>query len=499
MKRLIWMFVLLLLASTTAACSKQPKISLIEPPDKYNGPTKEFGIFEAPEDAEEEQNLSAVTQVNASLYFLDEKNNRLTTEIRPVIKWNEDDVIVNILNELIKGPQAVGLKSVIAPNTRINKIEQAENILTVNLSLDFLESEDILLARAALVNTLTEMERFKYIKIYVDGRELTADGKEDGYVLGLLTRYPNSLADILAAEAREVEKTDIRRVNRELYFQDMQGMYLIPEVRTISVTQNQHAQAIVEALIKGPVQVNEGLHPTLPKGTKLMNAEVLKGEQEGEDGIVLYFSKEFKTQFVGGAAQEMTTIGSLVYSLTTLPKISFVKVYYENEKGEFIDAPIHSMALNKPLTILQFSDMIGRRIKIYFGDKQGALLNPEYRAMSRSNTGIAKRILQELMTNPVNPDSVRVIPDFISDADFKIVGLEGETAIVNLPPSFFDGPNGNASKIRDLYAIVNALTDPVNTRNIRKVQFVIDGKTIEAYKDISLADPFVRNPALIRE
>lgn len=501
MKRFLALLLLVLLSASAVSCARSPKNRISVPPDDPIGSNRDVIIKGQPEvlpGAEApERNHSFVTQVNAVLYFVDATNDRLSPEIRSVIKWNEEDLVVNILHELFKGPKVKGHTSPIDPATRVNKVEQAENILTVNLSEAFLNTEDLLLARAMLVNTLTEMEPYKYIKIYVDGRELTADGREDGLVLGLLTRYPVRLTELQAAEAKIAEQSDVRRVNRELFFQDHQAMFLLPEVRTITVTQNNHVQAIVEELIRGPVQNNEGMYPVLPKGTTLLRAEMVEGRTEGQGGVALYFSGAFKTQFQGGAAQEMTTLASLVYSLTTLPNVNFVKIYYENDKGRFIDLPIHSIPLIRPLTIQDFPDMVGRRIIVYFGEKAGAKLIPEYRAMSRSNLGIARRILQELMTAPTHPDAERVIPEHIPEDAINVVGIEDETVIIDLPAVYFE--RTDSTLIRDLYAIVNALTDPLNTRNIRQVQFLIDGKLVASYQDISLAEPFIRNPALIRK
>ena len=501
MKRFFALLLAVMLSVAAISCARQPKNRISIPPDEHNGPDRDVEIAEQPEGRPSveapEQSFSSVTKVNAVLYYVDEANGRLSPEIRPVIIWNEEDVVVNILHELFKGPKGKGLTSPIDPGTRVNKVEQAENIVTVSLSEAFLNSEDLLLARAMLVNTLTEMEAYKYIKVYIDGRELTADGREDGLVLGLLTRYPAALAELHAAEARITEQTDVRWVNRELFFQDYQAMYLLPEVRTTTVAQNNHVQAIVEELIKGPVVNNEGMFPVLPKGTKLLHSEAVEGVAEGQDGIALYFSSEFKTQFQGGAAQEMTTLASLVYSLTTLTNVNFVKIYYENNRGRFIDLPIYSIPLIRSLTVQDFPDMVGRRIIVYFGDKAGAKLIPEYRAMSRSNLGIARRILQELMTAPIHPEAVRVVPEHIRENAMRIVGIENETVIVDLPSAYFKEVNG--SLVRDLYAIVNALTDPLNTQNIRQVQFLIDGNLAESYQGISLAEPFIRNPALIRQ
>jgi germination protein M len=305
MKRLLYILILCLLISLFSACGRQPDIDLEETakPDLKANKKNLDSIGNNPELNDPTLYLNRegqphMTQVTANLYFCDEKNNRLVPETRQVIKWNENNVTTGILNEFIKGPKDSGLKPVVSPDTRVIKIEQIENIMSVNLTREFLDSDNLMIARAALVNTLTSLEGLKYIKIYVEGRELTFNGKDDGTVLGLLTRYPNNITDIEKEEAQYLEDNAVRRVNRELFFPDANGIYLLSEVRTVAITNGSLVQSIVEELIKGPANPDSGLYPALPKGTKLNSLLVVDGQGEGEDRITLYFSKEFKSQFL---------------------------------------------------------------------------------------------------------------------------------------------------------------------------------------------------------
>lgn len=502
MRRVIPLFCIVLIIILLSACTGQPKMGKEESLEKFNKLTED-NIDEPaiPQDStimNAEGDLYSLLPANIILYFYDELTNQLSPETRPLAKQIDNDLAKYIIKELIGGPETSGLSPVISPTTKVIKVEQTENILTINLSSEFFDSGDLVIARAALVNSLLGLENIKYVKLYVDSKELTENGEDNGVILGLLTRYPNSIPDIIANEAKVTENANIRKINRELYFQDNQGTFLLPEVRTITVTDKRYAEAIVNELLKGPFLTNEGFYSTLPKGTKLNKSEVIKGKNKDEDGIALYFSKEFRTQFIGDSSQEISTLGSLVYSLTTLPNTSFIKIYYENESGKYIDEPIHSIALDQGLTIKQFPDMMGKRIRVFFGDQQGMLLIPEYRAISRDKKNIAERIIAELATNPINPDSVRVIPQTIKAKDIK-VKIDGETAIIDVPAVYYENTSDNASIIRDLYAIVNTLTDPINLCNVVQVQFTVEGKTVDIYKGISLKDPFVSNPALIKE
>lgn len=492
---------MVLIITLLAACTEQP--------DKQQENIKKFNALSeeeledgaVPKDSSDVvpgENTNALQQVKVTLYFYDEKANQLSPEIRQMNKWGDVNLTQYVIRELIGGPKTGGLKRVIPAGVKLNKTEYVEDILSVDLSSEFLKAENPAIARAALVNSLLDLGTFKYVKLFIDGKEITQTMEDKSAVLGLLTRYPNSVPEIIAYEAQNTEGTDIRKINRELFFQDNQGMYLLPEVRSITVTGGNYAEAIANELLKGPVAADKGFYPTLPKGTALHKTEVISGK-DGGNGIALYFSKELRTQFTGGSTQEIAMLSSLVYSLASLPDINFVKIYYENESGQYIDEPIHNISLDQGLTMESFPNMIGKRIRVYFGDQQGMLLVPEYRAIARDGADIPGHILAELAGSPINPDSVRVIPSHISPQDIKVT-IENDMAVVDIPSAYFQEEiPDNKKMIRDLYAVVNSLTDPMNMCDIREVQFTVEGRTIEKYKDISLKDPFVMNPALIKE
>lgn len=435
--------------------------------------------------------------INANLYFYDREKNELVPEERQIDVSGSELEAFTIVEKLIKGPSSQSLEGVIPIDTTIKKIEKSENIITVDLSSNFLEAENLLLARASLVNTITDLEGIKYVKIYIEGTELTLDGKKDGIALGLLSKYPNNLDEIAAMDAKLKQQSEVREVDCELFFTDCQRSYLLPEVRKITVINNQYARAIVEELLKGPSKNNSGLYPVFPTGIRLLDIKLIE-EDEEKDGLELYFSSEF--QSVGkGSTQELTTLGSLVYSLTGLPNVGWIKIFYQNEKGEYVDKPVGNISLSERLVKDDFSTLLGKRIKIYFTDKNLKTLKPQYRAIKKKEIRIATTIIEELADGPMNaPDSRQVIPDKVPTDKIR-VWMEGRTAVVDLPYEFYEIQSKNNRGLISLYAIVNSLTEPTNTENIDQVLFLMDGKQIEHYNDMVISDPFVRNPALIEE
>lgn len=450
--------------------------------------------------AEEEDILDeqSIKTVDVNLYFFDREKNELVPEQQRINLTANELEAFHVVNSLIRGPKSQSLEAVISKETKVKNIEKSEDIITVDLSSEFLESKDLLLARGALVNSLTDLDDIKYVKIYIEGMELTSDGTKEGIALGLLSKYPNSLDEIKAIDSKIKQEADVREVASELFFVDCQGAYLLPEVRDITVISNQYARSIVEELLKGPSSEAKGLYPTFPKDVRLLDIKLIEEDNDKNDGLELYFSKEFQ-ELGTGSSKELTSLGSLVYSLTGLPNIGWIKIYYQNDKGDYIDAPIGNITLSDRLVKEDFGNLLGKRIKIYFSDKNIKNLRPQYRAINKKELGIAKKILQELAEGPMGEtDCEEIIPDEVPIDRIK-VSMNGRVAVVDLPSEFYEIQSRNNRGIISLYAIVNSLTDPINTENIDKVLFLMDGKKVDRYEDMVLSDPFVRNPALIEE
>ena len=124
-----------------------------------------------------------------------------------------------------------------------------------------------------------------------------------------------------------------------LYFADDQAMYMVPEVRELTVPKDASREEIIASvvglLIEGPEQ--EGLFPTLPKGTKVRSVEI-----EG-DTVTVDFSEELSGAH--GATGEAMALNSLVNTLTEFDYIE--KVFFTIE-GEV--RPLEHFVPNEPLT-----------------------------------------------------------------------------------------------------------------------------------------------------
>ena len=478
-------------------------------------------IEENNEDVKADTNT--INQQNISLYFWNKENNKLVCETRSLITSDTNLSINDIIVELLRGPESKDLQPVIPIQTKVIDIDQTDNIVTVNFSEDFLGAEDLLVARTALVNTLTERQGIKYVKILINGQELTSDGTQEGEPLGVLSKSTNNIDELLAASNRQKDENTVKQINRELFFRDFRGQYLLSEVRAITVKNGGIARAIIEELIKGPVETSTGLYPVLPQGTQLLDINLIDSEDDNSKVIALYFSKELKAPFLDQVVtsrgdmepdpkiikdkveeikdKENVILSSIVYSLSGLNNVSGVKIYYQDRSGNYTDAPLYSIDLKKPLTTKDFPNKLGRKIKIYFANENATHLVPDYRAMSRQNLQIARTIIDELILGPREGTGQKaVIPADISRGDIKVWMDDSNTrVIVDLPAKLDGSKMGSTGTLMTLYAIVNSLTDPANTSNVKEVQFLVEGKVVKTFGNLEFSEPFIRNPAIIQE
>ena len=109
-----------------------------------------------------------------------------------------------------------------------------------------------------------------------------------------------------------------------LYFADWQAQHVTPELRSVTVTDEEELpEALVKQLLVGPKDPH--LNRTLPENVQLLSVEV-----EGEIAYV-NFSEEIE-EITGSAGQTMA-LQSLLFSLADLPEIERVQLLVEGKKS----------------------------------------------------------------------------------------------------------------------------------------------------------------------
>ena len=233
MKKIVWICITALLLSVFAGCVRTGRTpeGLIKKETDKSADEEEFSSSLMQENSQDvKADDSSVAQQSISLYFWNKENNRLVCESRNIMTLESNLSIDEIVMALIKGPESDDLQPVIPRDTRIINTDQSDNIVTVNLSEEFLKAEDLLVAYTALTNTLTERADVQFVKININGKELTGDGTPEGEPLGVLSRSTNNIDELLAEKNRQKEQDTIKEVNRELFFRDFRDATYYPRL-----------------------------------------------------------------------------------------------------------------------------------------------------------------------------------------------------------------------------------------------------------------------------
>jgi len=244
-------------------------------------------------------------QIDVTLYYANRDNSDLVKEKRHISYKEGDNLYKIVIEELLKGPTDKDAYLRVPEGTKVNSVTLNDGVASVDLSgfTGFKGVMDEAMARASIVNTLTSLDGVDKVLITVNGKEyIGASGNPVGPM-------------------GPIDFSDMYRV----YFSDMNGEYLVPELRTIDKSKPP-AEAIIEELIKGPTRSD--LTKTMPDGTRLISLEVTNGV------AYVNFSREFKENHWGGSSGETMTLYSVVDSLTELPEIKKVQFLIEGNKTD---------------------------------------------------------------------------------------------------------------------------------------------------------------------
>ena len=112
-----------------------------------------------------------------AIYFKGDMEMKLEKEYRNVsMDRIRTDVAKTIVEEVLKGPNTESLKTTIPKGTKLNSVITNGKTVTVDLSKEFEENQnlseaDSLLAIYSIVNSLTEITEIEEVKFLIDGKQ----------------------------------------------------------------------------------------------------------------------------------------------------------------------------------------------------------------------------------------------------------------------------------------------------------------------------------------
>lgn len=179
------------------------------------------------------------------------------------------------------------------------------------LTMDTVEE---VFCRAALVRSLTQINGVALVSFYVEDKPLVnSDGKEYGFM------QAEDFVQNTGSSINSYQTMDI-----VLYFADDSGSKLMKENVSVRYNSSQaREKVIVERLMKGPV--SDGLHATVPTGTKLLGISI-------KDGVCyLNFDEGLKNATPGVTPEAV--IYSIVNSVAESGTVSRVQIAINGESN----------------------------------------------------------------------------------------------------------------------------------------------------------------------
>lgn len=271
----------------------------------------------------------------------------------------------------------------------------------------------------------------------------------------------------------------------ELYFLNESGTTLISEEREIKHHHYEDLKEnIVRQLIKGPKDARN--KAVIDKKTDLIDIT------EDETGnVVVNFTGEYLSD---DNTKNAMSAYSVVKSLCALEGVESVKVVIEGEDQQN-DAGVslgylRATDINLPTDINTGET---KKITLYFPNRETGMLNKEERTVKVTDQQpVEQYIINELISGT---DDEKLNQALNKATSLLSVDTYGDLCFVNFKADFLDKNSGSEEKEKlAVYSVVNSLTE---LENIKRVQFLMDGKKVEKFGELDINSPFGRNSSAI--
>lgn len=255
------------------------------------------------------------------VYYINTEGNALISEVMP--KMSVDEALEEVLRPTDKG-------AVVPAEVILESYEVTGTKLIIQFSDEYaeLKKSTEVLFRAALVQTMVQVDGVSFVSFYVGNQPLRDN---DGNPIGLM-RAEDFVSNV-GYTSDSYQTTDLR-----LYFASVDGMQL-HLVKKNGVHYNINTsmeKLIVEQLMKGTGA--NGASATIPKTTKLLGVSV-------KDGIC-YVNFDEKFAIDGYDQKPEVTIYSIVNSIIENANVSKVQILIEGSSDVLYKGTVD---LSRPL------------------------------------------------------------------------------------------------------------------------------------------------------
>lgn len=267
----------------------------------------------------------------------------------------------------------------------------------------------------------------------------------------------------------------------ELYYMGANGIMKATQKDIEDGNQVDKINIILEDLRLGIK--TDGIQPTVPEILEVNSVKI-------SDEIV---TVDFSSRYYGlTSVDEVICRSSIVWSLTSLNFIDSVKFTVDGDPlvskdGEPYGVMNRQNILIDPVVSATTTEYA--ILKLYFSNENASDLVVEDRVVEvNANQPREKTVLEQLIAGPKDEGNYATIPGETKVMD--ITTTNDGVCYVNLSQEFVTKHNGGSTgELLTIYSIVNSLSE---LENVEKVQFLIEGEKMEAFKGhIDFSTPFV--------
>ncbi len=272
--------------------------------------------------------LGAVnTETTVRLYFSDANGRYLVTTERQQYFESVDEIPAYVVDQLIAGPTEEGQIATMPEGTSLLGLELGEDgVCTVDLSSEFLYNRPAtgLMERMtvlSLVNSLTELEPVKSVRILVEGE-----------TVGAYTCMDLDRELVRDASAIDMVREGLNEVDATMYVRGCSASVLAPVPTAIRTTDQLSAEETLLQQLTGFSAIN-GLTNPLPSGTVLLSAETRAGICRVDFSWALM-------SCAGNAAEERMAVQAITETLASLDGIRGVRITVNGSSDGFRYYPL---------------------------------------------------------------------------------------------------------------------------------------------------------------
>lgn len=264
------------------------------------------------------------------LYYVNTEESGIVREYCDIEGVSAEEQVEAMLVQLREGPEEISGKSAFVKDVAVSGWELKEEKLKIYFSKEYEELNTVpeLLLRAAVVQSLTQIDGVEYVAFYIGDTPLTDDRDRDvGYM------SDEDFVQNIGSSLHSYQIADLT-----LYFANGTGDKLAEEKVKVRYNSNTSMEKlIVEQLMKGPR--NQKDKSTIPTETKVLGVSV-------KDKVCyVNFDEGFLTMMEQGNPK--LTVYSVVNSIIDGAQVNQVQILVNGESNIVYR---ESVDLSKPLT-----------------------------------------------------------------------------------------------------------------------------------------------------